>query len=859
MLITSSKSAGFPVAIAFVLAISCWIAGAFPSPAEAKSAPKPTVAVTIVDAGQKPMVNRGVLPVKVRSARKGKLWVRGFSSTFDGKDLMKPLTVVARPRFKRAGQWRTIKLKLNEAGKAAVATCQDRELQVKAGAVRSNRKSMLRQIPDCRPGALDMSRASSCDFIAAQDPRICMSPFPDNYYTLADPETASGRRINFSAEAMPANKSGRRIDPGPYLASDGFSQGQTISVRVPGLDNPTALARTNPVGLSDPSRFLDGNAPVIVLDARTRERQPIWVEIDAQAGSPASTSLLIHPMVNFDPATRYLVVLRNLKDSAGSVLKAPAGFRFFRDFLRSSDPRINGRRTFYEDIFRRLRAAGIRRSNLYLAWDFTTASDESNSGRARSMRDQAFAGLGDNDLSDRKLQGDAPEFRVDSVETNVDAEIARRIEGTFEVPCYLRQPSAGDECGAGATMNLDPDGKPRRTGTYEAGFECLIPRVLTDPGSVDPGALPDENLRGRALLYGHDLLGSIDGELANEAQRKLATRGFTICGTDQIGLSNGDESTLENAFGDLSAFPQVADRLQQALLNEMLLARLMIHPGGLDSRAAFRVDPLASDPSRVPGGDGNATVPPGSDLEPAIIAGTDARAWYRGVGEGGITGGALIALAPDIDRGSLGSAAMNHSVLISRSGAWDRLRSVFDLAYPNGAERPLALGLIQMLWDRAEANGYAHRMTGEPLPDSPTHRVLFDLAFGDHQVTNWQSNVEARTIGARAIVPFISSGRWPGVDVRWGMDPVSTFPYDGSAIAYWDGGPLRPGSGSAGFIGTGPPPFANIAPVLGEDPHEFPGVSETAIGMIDGFLREGGAVTNPCAPGPCLAGGWTGS
>ena len=189
----------------------------------------------------------------------------------------------------------------------------------------------------------------------------------------------------------------------------------------------------------------------------------------------------------------------------------------------------------------------------------------------------------------------------------------------------------------------------------------------------------------------------------------VAARGFTICGTDEIGMSTNDIVTVGGALGNLSKFPQVADRLQQGLLNELFLGRLMIHPDGLVSKAAFRIDPEAADPAPVPGGNGNAIVPENSTLEKAIVTGPDVRAWYRGISQGGIMGGALMALAPD-----------------------------------------------------------------------------------------------------------------------------ST-------------------------IGTDPPPLTNTAPAAGEDPHELPRVSDTAVEMIDSFLREGGAVTNPCAPGPCLAGGWTGS
>jgi len=856
MLNTSRKTTGLLAALALII-----VAFAATAPG-AGAKPKPKVAVTILNPGQTPILNQGALKVKVRSARKGKIRVRALSATFDGKGVFKPLTQIAWPNFRRAGQWKVVNLKLTGIGRTQVTSCQDRDIQVKAGAVLSRKRALIRQTTDCRPGTVDLTRAGECDFIAAQEPTTCMSPFPDDFYTLADSTTATGRRINFTSDAMPANDDGIHIDPAAFNASDGFSQGSVITVRVPGLDNPMALAKTNPVGLADPSRYLDANAPVVVLDARTRERMPIWVEIDSNASTAAATNLMIHPMINFDSAGRYIVVLRNLKDSSGNTLAAPAGFRFYRDFLPSTSSRINGRRSHFEDIFKRLRAAGIARSNLYLSWDFTVASDQNNSERALSMRDQAFAGLGDDDLADRVVQGNAPDFEVTNVKTSgsdVGDGVARRIYGTYEVPCYLNHPAQSNECLPGATMNLDQDGIPQQNGTYEANFQCIIPDVIADPGSVDPQDLPDGDLLGRAAVYGHGLMGNIDGEINAGAQRKLAARGFVICGTDEIGMSIGDAFTVLGALSELSKFPQVADRLQQGLLNELFLARLMIHPEGLVSKAAFRIDPDAPDPAEVPGGGGNAVVPGNSTLEPAIVTGPDVRAWYRGISQGGIMGGALMALAPDFDKGSLGVGAMNYSVLLTRSGSWDTYSSVFDPAYPNQVERQLALSLAQMLWDRAEPNGYAHRMTDNPLPGTPPHQVLFDLAFGDHLVTNWQSNVEARTIGARAVEPFVAENRWPGVDGDWGIEPITTYPYDGSAIAYWDSGPLRAGSGPEGLIGTDPPPITNTAPPSGEDPHEFPRVSDTAVEMIDAFMREGGAVTNPCAPGPCLAGGWTGS
>ena len=87
-----------------------------------------------------------------------------------------------------------------------------------------------------------------------------------------------------------------------------------------------------------------------------------------------------------------------------------------------------------ESIFRALRRAGIERHDLYLAWDFTVASERSLSSGALSIRDRAFAELGDHDLGDLRVQGAAPAFSVDTV-TDFTAGAAaatwrRRVEGT---------------------------------------------------------------------------------------------------------------------------------------------------------------------------------------------------------------------------------------------------------------------------------------------------------------------------------------------------------------------------------------------------------------------------------------------
>ena len=67
------------------------------------------------------------------------------------------------------------------------------------------------------------------------------------------------------------------------------------------------------------------DAPVVVIDTKTGERWPIWVEIDSNASTPERTSLLIHPATNYDAGHRYVVAMRKLKDAPATELEPARG------------------------------------------------------------------------------------------------------------------------------------------------------------------------------------------------------------------------------------------------------------------------------------------------------------------------------------------------------------------------------------------------------------------------------------------------------------------------------------------------------------------------------------------------------
>jgi hypothetical protein len=676
---------------------------------------------------------------------------------------------------------------------------------------------------------VDLSTAERCDPI---DPARCLFPWPNDHFTVRDRHTDTGRRVHLDVRSMPTNGSGTPVEPSDYNHADGFSPGALIVTKVPGLDTPAAFERTGAVPITDLVRTYDRRQPIVVINARTGRRQLIWAELDSNATSPERTALLIHPAKNLREGERYIVALRRLRGADGRRLEPSPAFRLYRDRIKASSRAFERRRPHMERIFRTLRKAGIARRDLYLAWDFTVASADSLSGHLRAIRDDAFGTLGDRRLGDLEVAGAAPPFSVDRVtefapcgadgcQAGEDDEIRRRVEGTVEVPCYLDQVG----CPPGSRFALGPDGLPRRLpgNVHHANFICNIPRSVS---SSEPG---------RISLYGHGLFGGA-GEVNSVSRGPIATEHrVVLCASDWIGMSGGDIGNAITILRDLSRFPTLVDRLQQAMLNFLFLGRTMIHAQGFAAHPAFR--------------DAGGPLIDTSEL------------FYSGGSQGGIAGGTLTAVAPDFTRSVLIVGAMNYGgLLLTRSIDFDPFASVLYPSYPDELERPLLLSLVGTLWDRGEPNGYAWHMTRDPYPNTPEHTVLLHVAFGDHQVANVATEVEARTIGARIRLPAVDPGRHTDRVPYYGIKPIRRYPYHGSALVVWDIGPLRPpgcgGPGAPSCEGTLPPPITNTAPRVGRDPHGRTGREPAAQLQFSEFLN--GAFVDTCGAAPCYASGWTG-
>ena len=795
--------------------------------AERRKKPRPRVA--ILSADQSALTGEGV-KLRVAANKKMRVKVKVKSTSFDeGETTITTRQVVKFNRKKR----RVITIPLTDAAKSAASTCASRTIAATGktkGTVSTSSADMARTLPACALPPVDLSKSADCDFIAQPKEGLCMLPFPNDYYTKADTSSPTGKRIDFSSGGMPQNAGGTPISPAAFKASDGFSQGQGILLKVPGIDTAAAVAENDLVPLDHLGRYEEADQRVVVIDADTGKRWPIWAQIDSNAADPDKAALMISPSQNFKPKGHYIVALRNLTNATGGALTPPSAFRYYRDDLPSDQAAINDRRDHFEGIFDTLKGAGVKRSELYLAWDFTVASDENNYGRALHMRNQAFRALGDATMADNQVQGEAPGFTVTSLPAGgLNSNIARRVKGTYKVPCFL-----DNGCQPGGLMDLDANGMPQRIGTYNAKFECIIPPVgLAGP---NPPKL-------RPMIFGHGLLGTAS-QVTGSINPDLAQGHSMIsCATDEIGMASEDLGSVASALTDMSKFSAVPDRLQQGLINELFLARLMYHPNGFGDDPAFQ--------------DGDGVSPGGS----SVIRTDDV--YYLGASQGGIMGGPLTAISPDFTQSALVVGGMNYSNLLNRSTDWPSYGVIFEAAYPDELEQPLVLGLAQMLWDRGEPNGYAHRMTDDPPPNTPKHRVNLIVAVGDHQVSNFTSDIEARTAGFVTNAGGINDQRWPNYDDLWNVPRLkpSDYPYTGSTITYYATGPFRtnPADPGGDNIGTGTPPIPNLAPTsLWEDPHGAPRGAAGPVEMINTFFDPNGYINDLCGGEACVGSGWDG-
>ncbi len=603
----------------------------------------------------------------------------------------------------------------------------------------------------------------------------CMLPFPASVF--------QGATLQLPMEHLPVSSGHLSngdtpvpLDPAPWNRLDGFSPSSPLLAYLG--------ARIDPASLNGPAAIaqtLTAMSSTVLVDMTTGERVAHFAEVDAtvRADHPDDVQpVILRPAARLAPGRRYAVAITDAaRTTAGRAPLRSAGFAALVNHSTQGNAALGPLAARYDQVFAALERAGVPTSRLVLAWDFTTATEQHLTGPVVAMRDQALAMVGETGMG----------FTVTQVENDYNANILRKVSGTFQVPRFLSDPASDT-----GRIVRGANGLPVVQGVYNVNFVAMIPR-----SAMTRGPLP-------LLHFGHGLFGSGSGELGaatatgNYMQRFINDQGFVVVATDWSGLSQADNLTAGLGLSNFNYLPTITDRLQQALVNAMVLWRTA--RGRFATHEAFAVD-------------GRAVLDP-------------TRAYYYGISLGGIMGTSLLGYSPDIARGVVNVAGGNWGLLLQRSSNFRAFEFAFA-DYDRRDDRQLLLALAQSLFDTSDPINVAPHLLRDRLPNVPEKRVLYQYAVDDAQVNNLASESVLRTMQ----MPLLG----PPARTPFGLTVV-TGPQD-SAVSVWDEHPMPA------------PPGTNV-PSPSNGTHNSARDITALKEQIRRFLQPAGRVEQTC-DGPC--------
>jgi hypothetical protein len=537
----------------------------------------------------------------------------------------------------------------------------------------------------------------------------CLLPYPSDFF-IEDGLVAP------APNALALFETGEPLDMLALHRPTAFSVGNQIMALFPdGVDEEPLVGP-----FDDLEKSLGDESPTIVLDAETGDRILHLAELDPRADDDARRALVIRPLERLRNDARYIVAIRGLSDKNGDPIVAPEGFRRLREGRTAADDVLAQLAPRYESgIFPQLEEAGIERSTLQLAWDFTTQPIEETTGDMLAVRDLVVSYFSEN----------TPELQVVSVEDDPDGEAEhtfRRIELTVTVPLVMESTEPY------AAISRDEEGNVAQNGTVDVAFTVLIPQSLRDR---PPGSPPV-----RVMQFGHGFFGGRD-EINYFADTLADERDLVVVATDWWGMTEEDRTAVaDRIVSEPDTTMAFTDRLHQGMANFMAVAYAAQGP---------LVDLAELQPAGEP------------LFDPSSL-------FYYGISQGGILGGTYMGITPNIDKGILSVGGANFSFMMFRARPFLAFLAILQVVSADPLDQQKFTMFTQTSFDRVEPITYAPWVLDNPTDVGPDSRqVLMQIAIGDDQVPNFASHLHARAMGipllepANRSIPALESGEGP--------------------------------------------------------------------------------------------------
>lgn len=528
------------------------------------------------------------------------------------------------------------------------------------------------------------------------DMHACLLPFPSDFFRKPGGPHGQAFHLDFGPSMPVSTRTEVRMSPDPFKHNDGYPVVPAITFVLEGASVIGAPA------LDDIGASQRPESKTLLIDAETLELMPHWTELDymAEDGGVRIVQIRVADALRHD--RRYIVAVRGMVDDLGEVIAASAGFAALRDGKPTSLAGLDERRARFDtEVFPIVEQLGVARSDLQLAWDFTTTTEQGSMSRLLGMRDRLYAAIGE----------EGPEYEVTNVEEDpegAEGSIAAIISGVAKVPSFLLSPYELPR-----RLRLDEGGIPAIEGFEEVPFRVQVPRIaLAQPG------------KAAVMQYGHGFLGS-DREADNGWLRDWANRhGFLILSCDMQGMNT--EAGLLWVLRipeDATNLTLIAEEPLQGVINHLALQRLM-KGRFLKESAILRDGEPVYDPARL---------------------------YYHGNSQGGTMGNLVFLPSLDVTRAVLGVPGVSMGFILARASQWQDMSLTPRYAYPDPFEFTSITSLTQVGWDKTDGINFAPRWND--LPGTSPKRVLLQAALEDSQVNNDVTHLLARLYEAQIVEP----------------------------------------------------------------------------------------------------------
>jgi hypothetical protein len=516
----------------------------------------------------------------------------------------------------------------------------------------------------------------------------CTLPYPSDFFRTADASTPTGFRLVLSGAAQPKTWDGKNADVSGGAILDGASRVSPMMAALPSTD----LVRDGlPSVLDDGTLSSSPASPSIVLETSTGKLVQHYTDIATRGNDALGPAISLRTFYPLEYRTRYIVALRNVKTSSGANATPAEGFRRLRDKI--ADPALDAvRGRFESDVFAPLAKAGIDRSTLQIAWDFTTGSEEAPRADMLRVRDLAQGWLAQN----------VPQVTVTSVDVGT-SPLWKTIRGAVTGPLYL------ESTGPLAKLARDDNKLVKENGT------CTFPFLVTIPESVR-----DQQLPGRAVALGHGFFGTRDELIGGGTPTIAQSLHAVMFAIDWWGMSAPDRDDVAAAIlQDASRAADFADRVHQAMANWMVMSNAI--------KNVIWKDPAFDRPMTT-----------AKLYDPSEVV-------YFGASNGHILGGVQTALNPDFQKIVLNVGGAGWTHIAPRSLDFSPFNFLIDSATRDPVHTQAVQVLLQGPLDRIDPETYASLLAKKT--------VLMQIGLGDAEVPNCGSFLHARMLGLKQTAP----------------------------------------------------------------------------------------------------------